>query len=1176
MSEPKWTVSQKRAIEAGRTDLLVSAGAGSGKSTVLVERVLSHIIGDHPSSSLDRMLILTFTKASAADLRTKVQKALSKKLAETSENDKKKHIRRQLDMLGYANISTIDSFLSEIVTKYGGELGLPTAAHVFDAAEEKQIMLEVMDDTIEKIYAGETSVTGEEYASLCKCFSNVSDYGGEAFLSLYGTLCSLTDGIDSLLAHAEELENVGDTDFFDTEFGKEIKNRTVEMLAHFVGWYDEAIEYFSRFERSRVNYVTPFCDEIENARLILKEFEKTSPSYSVVRDLIYGISAVRLGSGKKGDVPDDPGRAKLYKDIRTEFTSNTKGKLQKLRNKFYILPSEELSKVCAFAAEKTRRIHTLLAFFDREYKAVKRRRCMLTFSDITRYALELVYKNGEVTDIARRISEQFDEVYIDEYQDVSPIQDRIFRSISPKNSRFMVGDIKQCIYAFRDSDPALFASYRDNFADYTDGTTEPSVIYLSECFRCCQKVMNTVNKVFETVFNTVDSVISYREEDKLHERPDGSDPGETVQILIGDKDEISCPDIVAKEISKLISRGVPEKEIAILMQKSTHFADVEAALDREGIKFRCISGRSLFEEGVILLSVALLKVADDPSDAVSAAAVLCSPLYSLTLDDLASLRAKYKKEKIKIPFAEMLRREAEAEPNGAYARYLRDVSDLSEKALAMPADEFLLYVYDEYDLRSKLMSSSEYSAASVQENLDVLYDIARNYEQTSFKGVYRFLEHLGILADAGYQREGVSGSSSENAVTLMTIHKSKGLEFKYVFIAYAKSAFYNTNKSESGILYNPDLGIGLKGRPEKGFVRFDTPLSAAVTEKNKIKVIDEVQRLLYVAMTRAKIGLYIVGVIKNPFDYISSLRLRSENFDGFDVYNCTSFLDWICSALLCKDPAGDYEIKVYSGAGETDVAESEEVSVDAAESERLAEKIKERISYRYPYESVASVPAKLTVSKLYPEVLDELDTSKKLSFEGEYSLKVPDFTKKDRISGTFTGTATHLFMQFCDFDNVEKSGIESEIERLVKDRYIAKETAKAISRKNLEVFFGGELYAQMKKAQFIEREMRFNVLLPASEFSQNEKHRAELEGEDILVQGVVDCVFKTENGDLILLDYKTDSVRGKTEAEAEEMLRRRHTLQLSYYAKAMKKVLSEKVAKTMIYSFGLGRTVEIM
>ena len=1158
----KWTQAQQNAIKYSDGNLLVSAGAGSGKSSVLVERLMERITREDNPVMLDRMLILTFSKASCADLREKIRNELFKRIKEDPEN---KLLIRQKDKLAYANISTLDSFYYSIVDRYRFELGIPSSLHIFEGADIAELETEAMEDTLDYIHLGKTKVSTEQFNELKRDFTNTDVK--KAFIDLYNELSSTVNGTDTLKNFENDLESISDKTFFNCRMGEFIAEKTSEIFKHYQTKYKEALEIWALYPKTAKNYYGPFASEINNAEIILKKLESKEKSYTEIKTLIDGISPETLGRAKTGEAPPED-IAAYYKKIRKDYL----GAVKLLQSGYYAPSEDVLIEMCRTASEKIKFIHEILTVFDKFYSNIKNRLSVLTFDDVTKNALKLVYSNGAPTKEAKEISALYDEVYIDEYQDTSPIQDMIINCIAPENSKFIVGDIKQCIYAFRGSDPSLFARYRDLYQNYTEGVKGDATIFLSENFRCSERIISTVNRVFETIFGTDSNIISYKEEDELHyNKTDGNASDEKVKLILSDKEVCESDTVIASEVKRLINNRVSPSDIMILALKTKQCNAICDALSRCGIPCASASKTTISSENDLMILYSLLKLIDNYDDEISTVSVLMSPLYQMSLDDITAIRIKFgKKEKL---YDSLLKCEDER-----VVQFIKDTDELRNASYGMSASEIVLSVLDEYGVRRKLLCQKGADSVRIQNNLNTIYDLALKSEASSFKGLHEFVLKLDKLYKNNTQIGNEDNAEKANAVKVMTIHKSKGLEAPHVILGYVEKNLYDSRVSEKGIIFNPELGLGLQQRAKGGFIRFNTPLTQSVIENNKKKQLDEEQRLLYVAMTRAQKSLTIVGSVKNPQDYLSSLNFKSNGYDGFEMYKDNNFLDWICVPLFRTPASDDCKLEIFENQEECYFSKETQAEGNCAcrYNEAVEAKIKESIEYCYPFEKASKIPAKLTVSKLYPGILDELDESGEITSAGEYSLRKPNFDRRTRNDGAFTGTATHLFMQFCDFESVVRHGIEYEIERLVNDCFIDAKNAKAISKEHLKAFFESSVFTEMRNAKFLERELRFNTLLPGEYFTENESERLELLGEKILVQGVIDCYYETKDGKTVLLDYKTDAIRNRAEDEFCKMLRNRHSLQLKYYKMAMENITGIKVDKTVLYSFALGKTVEII
>ena len=848
-------------------------------------------------------------------------------------------------------------------------------------------------------------------------------------------------------------------------------------------------------------------------------------------------------------------------------------------------------------------LYQVLDEFEKSALEEKKKRRAFDFDDIRRFAYQLLTnENGDASDIALSYKNQFDEIYIDEYQDVDAMQDRIFSLIAKENNRFMVGDIKQSIYSFRGADTDVFAGYKKSFPPLDEAeNSDNALIFMSNNFRCDENVIGFTNKVFSFLFGNCGESIEYTREDdlifsKVEEGRTLPSPKVNITVITADEkesddaEEIEKSDInpealwISAEIERLIkheknANGTPiePRDIAILMRSTTPAADITKALDLRGIPCSDNSKYDLFETPDVLLTLSLLSAIDNPHRDIPLAATLYSPLFAYTMDELIEIRTSSSPE---ASLFEALRDYA-GEYNSVRSKNAYFIEKLNEYryiALSTPIDKLLNHIYRDLDMLSLESTNSQ--------NLTRLYEMARRFEAGSFKGLNNFISYINELIENKKVPSLTNEDTDANAVKLITAHKSKGLEFPVCFICNTKSSF-NLEDTKPNLLYNSRVGIALKLALEGGMARLNTPMREAVALQIQNAQIEEEMRILYVALTRARERLYITAHTRSRLEKLEEDSLLCSSYaSDFKVKTCKNWLSMILAAIY---PLTDGESYTFT-ALEKDamkITDSVRNSQDLTDTNSFAitrndiDELKQRLEFSYKYTHLNKLPAKLSVSKLTPTVLDDIDDDAATleSFDEAKILEIEEFFEsKSRISGADRGTATHLFLQFCDFEHAEKHGAREELSRLVEKRFIAPQVVELINISQIEKFFESDFYKLFKGAKRTYREQRFNILLPASHFTQDEDFKNEIEQEEILVQGVIDLFFEDENGNIILCDYKTDHLTNEELKDAmlvAEKMKARHGKQLEYYAMAVERLIGRPPQKIFIYSLPLGEAVEI-
>lgn len=1180
---PNWTDAQRAAIEAGGGDVLVSAAAGSGKTTAMTERIIRKAAN---GGDIGRMLVVTFTRASAADMKKKISSSLRER-AEGSPDDRE--LAAQLTRLGSAEIGTIHSFCGRLLRQRFAECGISPDARVAEEAEASLIKAECMEDTLDALYEkddadGAARDPAVSIAALADQLEGKDDGRmGKTLLSLYDKTSCLPRGYETIADSAEALEAAGVRGFLDSPFGKYIKKSVCDGIA-----------YYAELMRAGLEYIAPlpdFCDIYSAA------FETSLSGLTRIKSALDAGDYDGVKAALDAYDPEAFGRAKSKRPDKLEFLfgkkTEAKNFVKGVRKGYFGVTDDELRHSIERTAGVCRGIVRVLGEFDRRLAAEKRRRGLLDYGDLERMTYKLLSDKNTADAVAR----EYDEIYIDEYQDVNGIQDAIFSAIS-RGNRFMVGDVKQSIYGFRGSDPKLFDAYRRRM----------DTIYMSENFRCDEPIVKFTNAVCCTLMKHGN--VSCTENDALKHGKDDGEPPHPVEVILTEKGEEE--EAVADIAERLIAGGTAPSDIAILMRSAKEHAKAIAdALERRGIGCINDTKENFFESPEILFILCLLHVCDNPLYDIYTAGALRSPAFGFTLDELTRLKSGDKR-----PLFRVLRDAAEGKLS-----HIADDAELTSKcrdaylticrwresARMMTADEALAMLYGETGVEAILWAergAENEEKRSAAENLDALYDYARAYESGGFRGLHRFVDYIDSIVEEGVKNPVAVGGGA-GLVNIMTVHGSKGLEFPVVILAGCGRG-RNEKDARGGVLFTSDTGAAMKLRTEAqdSTVKADTLPRVGVAEAMLFEGMSEEMRILYVALTRAKERLFVTAAVGDPDRFVSNAEHEAEFFSPYSAMSEKTYIGWILTSLRAAERDAGAEGDFYTleirnadaakadeivgeadaaadkaaslgggGIEESDLADTDDSDVAPEDVARYREIIRERLSYRYPYEKLGALPAKLSVSRLEPDILDRDDDSFDLSGGAAELVAMRQQTAPGESA--LAGTATHIYMQFCDFAKAE-ADVRAEGERLLSLGFITKEDLDRIRFDEIEKFFRSGIYGRIKAAREVWRERRFNVRLPASDFTENEDDRELYRGEELLVQGVIDCFFREADGGIVLLDYKTDRLSPYELSHpraAEETLRARHSRQLSYYKAALTSIFGTAPKETYVYAMQLGREV---
>lgn len=1133
----QWTVSQSNAINDDRgRSLLVSAGAGSGKTSVLTERLVRMIT---QGASLDDFLVVTYTTAAAADLKEKLYDKLSKASAADTQN---RHLYNQLFLLSGARISTIHSFCYELVKHNFNSLGISAECRVIDQAESVSLLSEVLNDMLDELFSVDDKDVILVLERLCP-------HGKER--ELIRVLTTVYEKIRAFYRYDlwfEQCERFyrdeskkAAVDLFATDSGRELYEYIHDAVKDAYVKACKLCELLAAEHATENNLKLPLA-----YRAMLSEALDAGTFTALVR-AFSNDDLPNMNTNKLSDYI-----AERYKSTRAELKKDVET-VQKVIN----FGTDDFETLFADCADVVRALSNLIANLDKRFFAAKQKRGGLDFADLEQLTLKLLEADdGKPTEICLKLRASFKQVFVDEYQDVNPLQDRIFSLLSQEGNRFTVGDTKQSIYRFRNAYPSIFIGYKNAYGDYETGVKN-AVIYLRENFRCSKNIIDFTNLVTEYASKGSDLEDEYKNEALVFSRA-GEVPDHPVVLAhafyeVGREDKDGrteaiqhCADFVASEIKKLSANGIQYKDIALIFSalKGTSIP-YESALARAGIPYRVMKSTGFLTTPEITLALSCISAIDNPTDDIALFSMMRSPMFGFDADMLYKIRRSndaYSFITCIRRFAHGLHRKRVRLAQATYriksvsketktlelfaSKFLCRLDAYRTMAGGMQAHRFIRMFYETSGLLTAAAAEGEHQKA----NLLRLYQEAASFESRGFKGVSAFRAYTERLLEDGADLSGAQ-PSDDDCVKLMTIHASKGLEFPVCFYIGADHNFNREDINDSiHIAHQSGLSFTLNYPDELRVC--DTPTRRlSISRLDKESRAEELRKL-YVALTRAKDRLYVV----------STSNVSSRTHAPGDA---TSANDWIFGAIhrsesKCYD---FHEISCTKPVYGKRVLRRTDESIDDSS---LC-----MIGFEYQYSQAADMPAKISVS--------QLEQGSEHGIGG--SLRVPSFAG---AGAGQKGTANHLFMQFCDMRFAKENGAKAEADRLLQERFISKEQYSMLDFKALDKFFAGSLYDEMQSSERVYRERRFSIL-------DNGSIIGKPNCEELLVQGVIDCFYKTDKG-LVIVDYKTDRIFGH---DAENELVKRHGTQIRYYAVAAERMTGIKVCRAVIYSFALGREVEV-
>ena len=1199
-----WTEAQSAAINIHHKTLLVSAAAGSGKTATLTERIIRSITDPKHPSDISKMLIVTFTRAAAEELKSRIFAALSDALAKDPTN---RHLTNQLIKLGSANICTIDSFCLNLLRSNFSALGLPAAFRIADETELELLSISAMEEAIEVFYE-----TDPLFPSFAECFTGTrsADQLASILIHLEQQSNSIPQGIEFFRMNAEQtrVDAEKEVDFFATSFGKILREHAINTVTHAHSIFSAACDYITQHSETAdalfaaYDYDRTFCEAL------LGTLQNPNEGYEFSRRKLQAYEPLSLKRLKKEYVTEE---TEQFKALRTAM----KDEIRALSKKFFAKSQDTLRRAMKDTADYTELLYRVLFAYHKTLNEQKRIRKILDFNDIRRYTFKLLIDDhGTPTPIAQQYAKEFSDIYIDEYQDVDLVQDQIFAALATPTNRFMVGDIKQSIYGFRGAEPKVFGNYRAAFPDYEDVIAKHSdvaTIFMSENFRCDEPIIKFTNLICGKIFSACAQNIDYQPKDDLVYSKGRFDPREnpalvevaviSTQTAAEDEGEESTsqedPPVakeleaayIAEEIERLIreekkANGKPilPGDIAVLFRSRTMSPYVAKALQNRGILCSESDSGRYFENPDVLMILCLLNTVDNPHRDIFFAGTLRSPLFGFDMNEILEIRASA--APTYSLYDALLERAKENDELAEKCRHFdSNLQMLRRDARSMPVDQFLRLLFEsDRMIASGLLS--DISAGSEGGNLLRLYDYARTFEAGSFKGLYNFIEFINTLIEEEKTMKIPPKGSSPDRVNLMTIHQSKGLEFPVCFVCGTASRF-NRQDQKANFLFEYPSGVAMKIADTTGFARINTPMRESLAVGNGIRQTEEEMRVLYVALTRARERLYVTASTASTKEKLQKKAHAQLAFcDQYTILRSNSYLEWILlpfadpnANTTCAHLSFITPVEIDAKNSEKEVKQkTEKACLPNAE---LLSKLQANFAFQYPNRDLQRIPAKLSVSRLSPSILDENDDSVDLFTEKK--TPIPDFFlsgKLSQVTPAERGTATHLFLEFCDFGYAERHGAKAELDRLVEKKFLSENLADILYLEELESFLQSDLFREIQSAKQIIREQRFNLLLSPDSFTQDAEFRAKLKEEHLAVQGVIDLILVDQNGDVSLFDYKTDRLTKEERTNpslAQKALQDRHGLQLSYYTHAIEQLFGRPCKNVCVYSTHAGKLFEI-
>ena len=1165
----KLTLQQAQAVQDRGGKLLVSAAAGSGKTKVLVDRLMGYLTNPVDPANIDEFLIITYTKAAASELRGKIAAKLSERIAQEPEN---RHLQQQLQRLYMTTISTVHSFCSEILRQFAYRLDMSADFRTAEENECAQLRDTVMQQVLEEAY----DRAGED-ADFC-AFVDTQGIGRDdrqlpqILLKVYDSArCHLNPDqwLESCLK-AVDTDGIGDV--AETRWGK-------YLMAELFDFLDLQISAMERCAELAEN-----ADGGESVGALLRDtvFQLRHIRESESWDQVVARKNIDYGTMRFKKTFADEELKEQLKIVRECCKDGMKKALKPFAD-----PSEQVLRDLESSAAAVRGMVKLVRAFAQNYDSAKRRRRMLDFSDLEHRALDLLLgiKRSGPTSVAHEIGQRYREVMVDEYQDSNAVQDAIYSALTVKRQNcFMVGDVKQSIYQFRLADPGIFLQ---KYADFCPaGEAKPGQgrkVLLSRNFRSGGAVLSAVNCVFETCMSPAVGGLYYGADEALYEgiphEPLGEPEVEFYGIQIRENTYPEEAAFTAQRIMELLDgthmvrdkvglRPIRAEDIMILLRSPNSTGEYyRQALERVGIRCASGGGGDLLQTEEIGVLRSLLQAIHNPQLDIPLLAAMASPVFDFHADDLAAFRSGKRsvsiyeamlvseepKVKAFLELLNRLRREARTE----------SVTRILETVFAETRMDSIFAAMDEGDIR--------------EANLQAFYQMAAGFEAGGQRDLGRFLEYLEAMESKGL----ITAAEKSNAgcVSIMSIHKSKGLEFPVVFLCGLGRQF-NQESKRAPVMCHKEMGIGILAADGQRRVRYPTVARRAISAISTSDSLSEELRVLYVAMTRARDRLIMTYSSDNLQKEVEDMVIRCD-------MGCRDLLireavcpgEWVLLSALNRTEAG--ELFALGGKPkDTCLAEHpwmirvveapEDQGGCGVEEDRkelppdALDRLRRGLEFQYPHIAATEAPSKQTATQRKGREKDqEAAENAQEPKPHNRAWRKPSFIEKN-TQGKVLGSATHLALQYIRFEScTDTAGVEQEVQRLVDQGFLTAEQGRMVDCRQIARFFASPLGVQLRSGTNVLREFKFSILDDGSAYGQG------LEGEKILLQGVVDCALMEPDG-ITVVDFKTDRVTQETiHASAE-----RYRPQVEAYADALSRIFEKKVKRSCLYFFHLDMFVE--
>ena len=1146
----KWTSEQQAAIDTRDCNLLVAAGAGSGKTAVLVERIIQKIVND--KIDIDRLLVVTFTNAAASEMRERIASRLYDELEDNPT------LQKQITLLAKSNISTLHSFCLKVIRDNFFHIDLDPNFRIGDQVECELLKTDTIDELMEELYENDD----KDFENLINTYTSNRDDTDlrSIILKIYNFIQSIPDPEGWLEEKCEMYNIKEEIDFAETVWGKLLLNYAKTEV---VGQLEE-LRTIEEELQDYPNYLMTVQDDILTLKALSEKNLTWDDFYNQIRTLEF--------TSLKPCKTIDEDLKNLVKETREKMKDSIK---KYLCDNVFVASSSEILEDMKVLYNDFLALSKIVLLFSEKFSMKKREKNILDFNDIEHIALKLLTENEDVRNMYK---EKFDEILIDEYQDSNLVQESIISTIA-KNRTFMVGDVKQSIYRFRHACPNLFL---DKYESYSENDSTGKRILLFKNFRSNKNIIDATNYIFTQIMSEEYGEIEYTENEYLQfgaeYYPKQGDATEIHLIETNNEDADEDTDdiedkpqlearVIANRISQLVGkldvydkkidkiRKAEYRDFVILLRATTGYADIFAQeLSNRDIPVYADNQMGYFENAEVQIIVSLLKILDNPMQDIPLIAVMRSQIGNFTVEELTAIRLIDKSCNFYTAIQKFVAGDVVVDESKDLLlkakSFIERLDNWREKTNYLSLYDLLWMLYNEtgYYYYISLLPDG----IKRQANLKLLLERAKAYETTSYKGLFNFLNYIDNIRESNSDLESSKLiGENENVVKIMSIHKSKGLEFPIVFLSGTSRKFNRRDFSEK-IMLHQELGLGPNVIKYDKRITYPSIPKLAIIQEAKREELSEEMRILYVAMTRAREKLIITSMIKDIKKFYDKM---SKELTKYTVSKALSFIDWIGQAVIEK--GNDWKIMHWKYNDVLNISSELEEKVDNSvavmDNFSITDdyiNVERKLSWNYSHIDATKLPTKISISeikRMYQKNDEEIG-------ENIEVIEKPSFMDEEVDNGTNYGTRVHFILQNIDYENPNVDDYISDLPVITGN----------LMKKQINLFLQSNLCERIRKSKDIFRETPFNLNISANElYNLNDNS-----SEEIMIQGIIDLYF-IENGELVLVDFKTDNVT------AERELVEKYQVQLALYKKALEEITGMRVKESIIYSFKLAKKIDL-